>query len=204
MEWFSRRLTIIALGVSLMTGTVAEANLVSNGGFETGDLSGWTVTPATSGSLVGVDDFVPRSGVYGAYFAAVERMDDSISQTIATVPGSSYIFEFWLSNDDTLEDNDFHAFWNGVSVLDLVNAAEFPDARYAFPVSASGTSTTIGFSGANTWGFYNLDDVQVLEVAGAEPVPEPSTLLLLGAGLAGAGLAGRRFRQSRWGKADGR
>lgn len=188
MECLSRMFLVIAL--MLMIATNADANLVVNGGFEAGDFSGWTFTPATTGSMAGVDDVVPRSGVFGAYFGATDRIDDSISQTIPTVPGSPYTFEFWLSNGDILQDNDFHAYWNGVSVLDLVDVVDFPYTRYAFTVFAPGASTTIGFSGANAGEFYNLDDIRV------DPVPEPSTVFLLGVGLVGAGLAGRRFRQS--------
>ena len=189
MKCFSRMVLGVALvGMSLMGGNNAGATMVVNGGFETGDFSGWTTAPAASGRLFGVDGLVPHSGSQGAFFGAFEQAVDSISQAIPTIPGQSYIFEFWLSNDSP-GDNRFLVLWGGVPVLDFANTLDFDYTRHAFSVSATSASTLIEFSGANVGGFYNLDDVSV------EPVPEPSTFLLLGAGIVGAGLLTRRFRR---------
>ena len=52
-----RKLTIaLVLIFSLLFVQIAAANLVTNGDFETGDFTGWTVIPATDGSLVYVDN----------------------------------------------------------------------------------------------------------------------------------------------------
>ena len=36
--------------VFIITGRLASANLITNPGFETGDFTGWTETPAATGS----------------------------------------------------------------------------------------------------------------------------------------------------------
>jgi hypothetical protein len=86
--------------VSVTTG--GGPNLIVNGGFETGDFTGWTTTPAASGSFFGVvNNGVPflHSGNYAAMFhGETEDSFDSISQTLATVPGLTYTVDFWLSN----------------------------------------------------------------------------------------------------------
>lgn len=46
----------------------AAANIVLNGGFETGDFTGWTLTN-TEGGNTGVDDSVPHTGTYEASLA---------------------------------------------------------------------------------------------------------------------------------------
>ena len=47
----------------------APANLIVNGGFETGNFSGWTHSTLDDNSL-GVDSFAPHSGLDAAFFGA--------------------------------------------------------------------------------------------------------------------------------------
>ncbi|NTU43351.1 MAG: PEP-CTERM sorting domain-containing protein [Nitrospirales bacterium] len=179
-------LTILAS--TLLIVQCAAANMVTNGGFETGDFTGWTITPAASGSFLDVDSNWPHSGVYGAFFGAYDYQDDSISQTISTVPGQSYTFDFWISNLEYGNDH-FQAFWDGASVLDLFDSPAFDYTYYSFIETASGPSTTIQFSSYDIVYYYDLDDVSV------NPVPEPSAFILFGTGMAGVGILGRRFRK---------
>jgi len=179
-------LAIAALFLSLVLVTTSEANLVTNGGFETGDFTGWTTTDAAIGSLYDVDNTNPHSGVYSAFFGATDQVRDSISQTLATTPGTSYLFEFWLGNSDVGQDNSFQVSWENNLLLNLLNADEFLYTHHMFTVVATGSLSTIQFAGANADGFFDLDDVSVT------PVPEPATILLVGAGLVGIGLLRKR------------
>ena len=70
--------------------------LIANGGFETGNFSGWTTLPASSGSDFGVNSNYPNSGTKDAFFGATGQYNDSIMQTLPTVEGQSYKIDFYL------------------------------------------------------------------------------------------------------------
>ena len=56
---------------------------------------------------------------------------------------------------------------------------------FTFPVTASTASTPLRFEFRDDPGFFFFDDVSVVGLAGPSAVPGPSSLLLIGSGLAG-------------------
>jgi len=94
MRWIG--LVICSAGVLFAVPAVAGSicdgaggNLVQNCGFETGDFSGWTVTPAASNSRLYVTS-IAYSGYFGAVFGASGPdyggsgpYYDTIAQTLA-------------------------------------------------------------------------------------------------------------------------
>jgi len=198
-------LPVLCLAVLCLTApSLARASdLVANGNFDLNSPPNqtapvdWTLTPAAGGS-----DFLVEPGPgYGAYsapnsanFGAVSSEDDELSQILSTVAGDSYTLSFYLAHDTTDSANDFSASWNGSDVLSLVDASAFGYTQYTYTVAATSSSTTLAFYGRENPSWYDLDNVSVTGQAGSA-VPEPSSLLLLGSGLAGlAGLARRKLR----------
>jgi hypothetical protein len=106
--------------VALAIGHSASAqNLVTNGSFETGDLTGWTVfnsgnTPLggvsveTAGGLSGItaQDGSDYAGFAGGNISSFS----SLSQAITTQIGDTYDFSFYLNDLDALH-SDSQAGW---------------------------------------------------------------------------------------------
>ncbi|MCI0628313.1 MAG: hypothetical protein L0387_42790 [Acidobacteria bacterium] len=162
----------------------AHAVLVNNGGFETGDFTGWTTVSAASGSNYGITANA-HSGATSSYFRADRSDDDRIFQTLTTVAGESYDVEFWIWNG--LSPMHFAAKWGGNTFFELTDSPSSVWMLQQFTLVASGSSTVLEFSGRNFRGISLLDDISVTPVA---PVPEPSTIIAgalllvpLGAGL---------------------
>ena len=168
-------LAVFSAGTTMIFATSANAslgpNLVDNGGFETGDFSGWTLSgnPGTSG----IAPFVEHSGNYGAYFGAVGSQT-FLTQTLATTAGASYDLSFWLENDGG-SANLFTVSWNGKVIDTLANANTFGWTPFSLKVTATSASTPLVFGFQQDTTYLHFDDASVEQVAA--PVPEVSTCL---------------------------
>jgi hypothetical protein len=163
--------------------------VIINGGFETGDFSGWTLSGNTAGAnvLTSNPPWV-HSGSFGASFG--ERHSPGvISQTITATPGDTYFLTFWLRNlyNNPAHTNQFVASWEGGAVLTLVNLPPTSAwTHYVIPVVASTAAPTVSFSFQHDSSAWAFDDVSV-------SIPEPSTLLVWGGlGAVGLVMASRR------------
>ena len=184
--------SLCAIAIALVaTGRLVSANLIVNPGFETGDFTGWTTTPAASGSIFAVVPTFAHSGTYAVSFGAFGADLDAISQTFVTTPGTLYDLSFWLTN--SFDNNEFRVTFGGITVLDLIDSGDLPYTQFTFTGLATGSSMTLEFAGRNYPSFSYLDDVSVTPSSG---VPDSgSTAMLFGVSAAALLLARMRFRR---------
>ena len=178
--------TVAALALTATSAQAAE--LVTNGGFETGNTSGWTqggnlgfTGVATIGAPITTYD-----GTY-SFFAGPVGSIGSLSQILSTVAGQAYTFSFaWAHGGGT--PNSFS-----------VNIGSFSQAYTNFPTNFPWTLVTGGFtatsaSTALTFTFQHNPDywyIDNVSVQGAVPEPATWAMLILGFGAIGAGMRRR-------------
>ena len=188
MKWTQAGLVASIAALSMATITLPARAQVVNGGFETGDFTGWVQTGDVSFS--GVDPGVARSGSFGAFFGPTDV--GGISQSFATVANTPYHVSFSLSLSDSATPNSFSWSWNGVTQsLNLSNAAAFAYTDFSSDVLATGASSAIAFNFRNPQSFWLFDNVVVAAV------PELPVNALLSAGFILIAAATRRKARAR-------
>lgn len=109
----------------------AGPSLAVNGGFETGDFTGWVA----SGPDV---EFAALGGDFGNYTATLSG-GGSLAQNIATGAGQHYTLSFYLAGDAGGGSQSFSASFGGTTLLSAVNSEiAFGFTKYTFDVVGDG------------------------------------------------------------------
>ncbi|HTR43909.1 MAG TPA: kelch repeat-containing protein [Pseudomonadales bacterium] len=145
-----------------------QLQLVQNGGFETGNFTGWNLngdggTFNFVGNSSDYPEFSPHSGTYAAYMGEV-GLNAYLFQTLTTIPGQQYLFSSWVNSPDGVTPNECSIAWNGTTLFDEVNMPVTGWTNLTFMVTATGTSTVIQFGFRDDDSYLGLDDVSVMAV----------------------------------------
>ena len=158
--------------------------LIQNGGFETGDFTGWTLN---GDSEIDGDpiNYVTASAGYvtphsGSYFAALGEPSvlAYLSQTAPTLAGQSYLLSLWF-NSPTVPGgnlpNEFSVSWNGNTLFNQTNVPPISGwTNLQFIVTATGTNTVLQIGGRDDRSYLGLDDVSLTLIPAA--VFQPTTV----------------------------
>lgn len=159
------KILVIGLTIALMealTSTARAAELVTNGGFETGDFIGWTQSGNTADNVV--DNLFPHSGSYAAALGPIGSVG-FLSQTLATVPDQTYTLSFYLQSETSSGfPDEFSVSVGGSTLLDQANILAQPYAKYSFDFTATSPSTDLIFGFQNDRSYFDLDDVSFATV----------------------------------------
>lgn len=204
------RKLLIASFLLLGSAGAHAAELITNGGFESGS-TGWNFTPRVS--FIPVSDYGPCCSPFGiypygsqaAFFGGNNEVGGSIFQDIGTITGSFYklSFVYGAISETRFQDMQISVFGLSGAVPTLTLASmEIPAigtrdlANMMRPASimfqAQSPFTRISFADISASSF-NVDGViDAVSVLGPAPIPEPSTYALMLAGLGIVVFAARR------------
>ena len=193
MGGFVRNRLLIGAVFGLAAGLASAAhaaNLITNGGFETGTFSGWITGANSYPEFVRSSPTWPvKDGNYAGEIAGYTYDPNTLSQTVSDVAGKSYILSFWRYQDMSGGPPvELSVTWDGATIFsELTPSVGNVYQRFTETVVGTG-SDTLTFIAANDPAYTYIDDVTL--------VPEPGTWAMI---LIGVGAIGARLRFARRG-----
>ena len=189
------RWTILLASLVAATPAALSAQVVNNGGFESGN-AGWTFAandcsnaagnptagPSYTGTTTAGGTYArPRAGAYDLWMGAA-GCTPSVSQALTTVAGQTYSLGFWAKVNGALNNvpNHLTVTFNSSTLLNQ-QMSDTTWRHLVFNVTALGRDQLV-FAASNIYGGTEIDEVSLTHVAAT---PEPRTPVLLATGLLG-------------------
>ena len=184
-----KRLLVLAL-VAVAGSSYA---LVVNGGFESNaslPATGWTTVNADAFAGISTSAVNAHSGDNCLFLGApTANPMDELSQTLATTAGTAYAVTFWgrQSGGNATNSNSVVTF-DGQTVFSGIMDSTW--TQHTSTIVASSNSSILDLASWNSPSFAFFDDFSVT------PVPEPASMVVLGAGALALMLRRRNGKQA--------
>ncbi|MFZ4507705.1 MAG: carbohydrate binding domain-containing protein [Fimbriimonas sp.] len=186
VNFLKAKALLLLCTLSLGSMAIASGNLLANPGFESGGLTGWTLSRTAEYSSVTSYNLYVHSGYYGLGTGEVDS-ELYLSQTIPTVVGKTYRVSLWLSTAYEAIPNSFSVSFDGVQLGAETDVNYSGWVQKSYSATATSVATEVKYGFRNEGDYFGADDFAV------EAVPEPATMF----GLALGGLALIRRRRQR-------
>jgi subtilase family serine protease len=185
--------------ISLLAAPLSILQVVQNGGFETGDFTGWVLSSGagaynfvgnadalsqanSDGSISYYGQYYIHSGTYAAFMAEPNTLA-TLQQAVTTASNRDYLLSFWLANPSEFAThpipNQFMVKWNGNTLFNGTNLGIFSFTNMQFVVAATNTTSVLAFGFRNDRDYFGLDDVS----ASLIPVPAFQSAARSGGGM---------------------
>jgi chitinase len=159
---------ILGAAILLVTGLLVTtnayaANLLTNPGFESGSLSGWSCTGSGSGAVT-----TPvHSGSYALNGNATASDTAQCTQTVTVQPSTAYTLTGWVRGSYV-----YLGVTGGASTW--TSGTAYSKLTVPFTTAAGQTSVQVFIHGWYGTGAYNADDIS-LDGPGGQPTTSPTT-----------------------------
>jgi hypothetical protein len=138
--------------------------LVQNGGFETGDVDGWTLIGTTTDD--GVWNGMPHTGMFSAFFGAPTATPGGIQQSLPVSFGRRVAVSFWFTSENGLTPSSIVVWLGSLQLLSLNNVASSGSYQhFVATVTTAESNPILKFAFTDPNDYIDLDDVSVQPVS---------------------------------------
>lgn len=181
MHFLNRSSIVLSAALGCLAApAVVNAEIVENGGFETGSFFPWLVPPTVFPPQPNPQYFtiVAGGGHTGSRYAVMSSTQlRFINQLLSTEAGQDYELSFWLRRPINAPAQ-FTVRWEGTAVFSLNDV--LPDStswhQFTVPLHATFNGSLLEFGQATFPAEFHMDDVSVVAV----PAPGAAAVFVLG------------------------
>src|SRR5262249_57408416 len=153
---------VVAAGALIVARAANAAELLTNGGFESGSLAPWS---CSLGSVVSTPT---HTGTHALQGAASTSDNAQCTQTVSVLPNTAYTLSGWV------EGSYVYIGVTGGASTWTPSATSYTKLSVAFTTGASQTSVQIFLHGWYAQGTYNADDIPLDGPATPPTTPSPT------------------------------